>query len=116
MPFKNKSCAGLVGNPDFVFSLAGQPKNLHLYFEGDGDATLLVLGPKDAVWCNDDTEQGTNANPVVDIPNPSEGAYAVFVGRLDPTKPINGRLAITDAVPEQPTKLAPTKSTLPAQK
>ena len=73
MPLKNKSCAGLVGSPDFVFNLAGQSKDLRIFFEGDSNSSLLVLGPKDAVWCNDDVEQGANANPFVDIVNPAEG-------------------------------------------
>jgi hypothetical protein len=111
MPLKNKSCAGLVGNPDFVFNLAGQSKNLRIFFEGDGDATLLVLGPQDLAACNDDAEKGVNTNPQVDIANPAEGTYAVFVGRLNPTKPVNGKLTITDATGALPTKLAP-----PAQK
>ena len=111
MPLKNKSCAGLVGNPDFVFNLAGQSKNLRVFFEGDRDATLLVLGPKDMTACNDDAEKGVNANPQVDIANPAEGTYAVFVGRLDPTKPVIGKLTVTDATGTLPTKLAPVKPT-----
>ena len=111
MPLKNKSCAGLVGNPDFVFNLAGQSKDLRIFLESNSDATLLVLGPKDAVWCNDDVEQDTNANPFVDITNPAEGTYAIFVGRLDPTKPVSGKLTVTEAAGALPTKLAPIKPT-----
>ena len=111
MPLKNKSCAGLVGNPDFVFNFAGQSKNLRVFFEGDSDATLLVLGPKDMTACNDDAEKGVNSNPQVDIANPAEGTYAVFVGRLDPTKPVIGKLTVTDATGTLPTKLAPVKPT-----
>jgi hypothetical protein len=111
MPLKNKSCAGLVGNPDFVFNLAGQSKDLRIFFEGNSDASLLVLGPKDAVWCNDDVEQGANANPFVDIANPAEGAYAVFVGRFDPTKAVSGKLTVTEAAGAVPSKLAPIKPT-----
>ena len=116
MPLKNKSCAGLVGNPDFVFNLAGQSKNLRIFFEGDSDGTLLVLGPKDLAICNDDAEKGVNSNPQVDIANPAEGAYAVFVGRLDPTKPISGKLTITEAAGTLPNKLAPIKPTPSAKK
>jgi NlpE N-terminal domain len=109
MPLKDKSCAGLVGSPDFVFNLAGQSKNLRIFFEGDSDGTLLVLGPKDLAACNDDAERGVNVNPQVDIANPAEGAYAVFVGRLNPAKPISGKLTITEAAAALPTKLAPAK-------
>jgi len=43
----------------------------------------------------------------VDITAPVEGPYAVFVGRLNPAKPISGKLTITEAGAALPTKLAP---------
>jgi hypothetical protein len=116
MPIKEKGCAGLVGVPSFVFNLAGQSKNLNVFFEGNSDASLLVLGPKEAVWCSDDTEQGANANPALSIAGAPEGTYAVFVGRLDPTKPVSGKLTITEAAGAAPVKLAPIKPTPPARK
>ena len=36
---------------------------LNVYFEGDGDATLLVLGPDDSVACSDDAAETGNLNP-----------------------------------------------------
>jgi hypothetical protein len=38
----------------------------------------------------------------VRLTNPAEGAYAVFVGRLDPSKPVKGTLAISAAVNAEP--------------
>jgi hypothetical protein len=99
-----------------VFNLAGQSKNLRVFFEGDRDATLLVLGPKDLTACNDYAEKGVNSNPQVDIANPAEGTYAVFVGRLDPAKPVSGKLTVTDATGTLPTKLAPVAPTPAAKK
>ena len=61
------------------------------------------------VACNDDAEAGANLNPLVTLTNPAEGAYAVYVGRLDPTKPVKGTLTITDVAEAKPAVLAPVK-------
>jgi hypothetical protein len=105
-----KTCAGLVSaKPSFVFQVAGQPEQVSVLFEGDADATLLVIGNDlKTVECNDDAESGANINPLVTLTKPAEGAYAVYVGRLNPTKPVKGQLTITDAA-AQPAVLAPVK-------
>ena len=93
-----------------MFKVAGQPKQVNVYFEGDADATLLVVGNDlKTVECNDDAEAGANLNPLVTLTNPAEGAYAVYVGRLDPTKPVKGKLTITDVADAKPAVLAPVK-------
>lgn len=106
-----KTCAGLVSpTPSFVFTVSGQPKQVNVFFEGDADATLLVLGNDGKiVECSDDAEAGANINPIVGLANPPAGAYAVYVGRLSPTQPITGTLTITDAADAQPAVLAPAK-------
>ena len=106
-----KTCAGLVSaKPSFVFQVAGQPKQVSVFFEGDADATLLVLGSDlKMAECNDDTAAGANTNPLVTMATPADGAYAVFVGRLDPTKPVKGKLMITDVADAKPAVLAPVK-------
>ena len=105
-----KTCAGLVtAKPSFVFKIVGQPPQVNVFFEGDADSTLLVVGNDlKTVECNDDAAAGANLNPLVTLANPAEGAYAVFVGRLDPTKPVKGKLTITDAANPSPA-LAPVK-------
>ena len=106
-----KTCAGLVAaKPSFVFKVAGQPKQVNVHFEGDADASLLVVGNDlKTVECNDDAEAGANLNPLVTLTNPADGAYAVYVGRLDPTKPVKGKLTITDVADAKPAVLAPVK-------
>ena len=106
-----KTCAGLVAaKPSFVFKIAGQPKQVSVHFEGDADASLLVVGNNlKTVECNDDAAAGANLNPLVTLANPAEGAYAVYVGRLDPTKPVKGKLTITDVAEAVPAVLAPVK-------
>ena len=105
-----KTCAGLVAaKPSFVFKVAGQPKQVNVHFEGDADATLLVLGSDlKTAECNDDVA-GANINPLVTLATPADGAYAVFVGRLDPSKPVKGKLTITDVADAKPAVLAPVK-------
>ena len=106
-----KTCAGLVNaKPSFVFKIAGQPEQVSVLFAGDADASLLVVGNNlQTVACNDDAEAGANINPLVTLANPAEGAYAVYVGRLDPTKPVKGTLTITDTADAEPAVLAPVK-------
>jgi hypothetical protein len=107
---KAGSCAGLVSQqPDYTFNWTGQSKDLRIFFEGELDASLLVLGPDGLVRCNDDAQAGANVNPVIDLPNPAEGTYLVFVGRLNPTQPVKGKLTITEAADARPTNLAPSK-------
>jgi heat shock protein HslJ len=106
-----KTCGGLVSaKPSFVFQVAGQPKQVNVFFEGDADATLLVVGNGlKTVECNDDAETGANTNPHVTLTNLADGAYAVYVGRLDPSKPVQGKLTVTDTADAKPAMLAPVK-------
>lgn len=108
-------CSGLVtaGPPDFLFEYTGSSDNLRAFFEGDGDATLLVAG-EEFFFCNDDHEAGVNANPRVDIPAPA-GFYGVWVGRIDPENPLSGTLTIMEGLDEEPEQLdVPTPESTPA--
>jgi hypothetical protein len=94
----NNGCAGLVtGAPAFTFNWSGAAKNLHFAFEGDGDSTLMVVSPGNKlVVCNDDAQAG-NINPAIDLPEPADGTYLVYVGRISPEKPVKGTLTVTEA-------------------
>jgi hypothetical protein len=110
LPIKARGCAGLLADkPDYTFDWSGQSKNLRIFFEGELDSSLLVLGPNGLAICNDDAEAGANVNPVVDVSNPAEGTYLVYVGRLNPTQPVKGKLTITEAADAKPANLAPIK-------
>lgn len=96
LPLDNPACNGLVNEePDHVFDWAGASDALNVYFEGDGDATLLVLGPDQSVSCSDDTAGTGNLNPQVILSNPVAGTYAVWVGRVRPDTPVTGTLTVT---------------------
>lgn len=96
LPLDNPTCNGLVNEePDHVFDWAGASDALNVYFEGDGDATLLVLGPDQSVSCSDDAAESGNLNPQIVLSNPVAGTYAVWVGRVHPDTPVTGTLTIT---------------------
>ena len=98
-------CNGFINDkPDLVFDWTGEADTLSIYFEGNGDATLVVVTPGRDILCNDDASED-NANPQVIIPNPAQGRYAVFVGRVHPDAPVKGKLTVTDAVDASPETL-----------
>jgi heat shock protein HslJ len=95
---QDKGCAGLVtGAPNYAFKWSGKTDNLHVAFEGDADSTLMVVGlGNKLVLCNDDAQPG-NTNPAIDIPNPADDTYLVYVGRISPEKPVKGTLTVAEA-------------------
>ncbi len=102
-------CNGFISEvPNMVFDFSGKTDALKVYFEGDADSTLLVVGPGETVSCNDDAAPGRNINPMVVIPNPVEGRYAVYVGRVTPDVEVHGKINVTDKADAQPDVLAPT--------
>ncbi len=107
-------CNGFISEaPDMVFDWSGEADALTVFFEGDADSTLLVVGPGETVQCNDDAS-ADNANPVVVIPNPAQGRYAVFVGRVHPDETVKGKLTVTAAPHAAPKTLAPQPAPPPA--
>jgi hypothetical protein len=98
LPIRGAVCTGYI-NPhiDYRVEWSGTAENLRIFFEGDGDASLLVVGPGGAVYCNDDAAIGENLNPLVNIPNPPSGDYLVFVGRLDTESPLSGALTVVES-------------------
>ncbi len=101
LPLVEEHCAGLVTPaPSYTFNWQGSADVIRVHFEGDGDSSLLVIGPDKSVTCADDSADGVNQNPVIDIDSPTEGLYAVWVGRFDPETPVSGQLSVTDTSDE----------------
>ncbi|MEZ4864278.1 MAG: hypothetical protein R3C14_23400 [Caldilineaceae bacterium] len=99
-------CNGFIHTlPDFVFNLSESPDHLRIFFEGDGDATLMVQDPAGAIYCNDDHVAGENLNPVVDIPAPATGQYYVFIGRVQIEQEIHGVMTVSGSVELKPAVL-----------
>jgi hypothetical protein len=104
-------CTGFVDPvPTFTFTWMGESEALRVFFEGDQDSTLIVLGPDGAVNCNDDLAGASNLNPSVDV-TPVEGQYVIYVGSFAPGGSITGTLTITESTDNIPTAL--TSADLP---
>lgn len=105
-PTNNLSCTGFVADtPDYVFEWSGETELLRLFFEGDSDATLIVATPDSGFVCNDDSFAHGTLNPLVDLRNPVQGRYSVFVGRVNPAAPVNGSLTIIESSEAAPAVL-----------
>ena len=105
-PTNNLRCTGFVSDtPDYVFEWSGETELLRLFFEGDGDATLIVATPDSGFVCNDDAYAYGTLNPLVDIPTPAEGRYSVFVGHVNPVEAVSGTLTITESADAAPAVL-----------
>lgn len=88
-------CNGYIGDtPDFVFDVNSAQGQMTVWLASQQDASLLVVGPQGAAYCNDDSS-ADNANPSVTIANPAQGRYGVFVGRLNQTTPVEGTITVT---------------------
>ncbi|MFN8379586.1 MAG: hypothetical protein U0452_13040 [Anaerolineae bacterium] len=97
----NSSCVGAVSaQPDFRFDWGGAAIPLRLFVTGEGDPTLVVLGPDGVFRCNDDSSN--SVFPTVDIPAALPGAYAVWVGSYDTAATAPGRLTITEDLTQTP--------------
>lgn len=96
-----KGCAGLVtGAPSHAFTWSGDAAALRIGFQGDGDSTLMVVATNSRqVWCNDDADTG-GADPAIEIADPADDLYLVYVGRVSPEKPVTGQLTIVAAAKE----------------
>lgn len=71
-------CAGNVtSQPDLVIEWESASDNMHIFFVGMDDTTLIVELPSGSFVCNDDS---VGTDPSVNIANPEAGDYAVWVG------------------------------------
>jgi hypothetical protein len=103
----NLQCDGQIKlAPTYVFTLTGTTKDLRIFAEGNHDSNLIVKTPAGplAFVCDDDAAPG-NYNPLVDIPNPPAGFYAVWVGNIDAAQPVTGTLTVTQSPAAQPETL-----------
>lgn len=108
-------CNGFIKEkPDYAFDLTGETDALSIYFEGDGDTSLIVVTPGGDVLCNDDAASG-NANPLVVVQKPVQGRYAVFVGRIHPEEVVKGSLTITNKADAGPEVLEPQPAPAPSR-
>jgi hypothetical protein len=115
LPLGETLCNGYISEtPDLVFTVPENEKDLFVFFEGDGDGTLVIATPDGEFLCNDDVAYNHNHNPLVFIEDPASGEYKVFVGRVETDVPIKGKLIVTE-IAKRPAVLAPEPAPTPAQ-
>ena len=96
-------CGGLIAvAPNYAFEWSGQAKALGVMFEGDSDATVIVRTPDGKFVCADDAAGSANLNPLVVLAGPTAGRYLVWVGRVDPAKPVTGKLTVASTADLKP--------------
>lgn len=75
-------CVGrATAQPDVRLNWSGSSQLLRIFFQAanaNGDTALLVNDPQGNWYCNDDSGSG-NLNPVVDLENPVEGQYDIWI-------------------------------------
>lgn len=72
-------CEGLVSAaPDYQLFYEAGDLDLTFMVEADDDTTLLINTPNGRWYCDDDS--GGGLNPKVQITNPQDGRYDIWVG------------------------------------
>lgn len=112
-------CRGYAAaSPDYRLQWSGSSPALWLYFEADtpGDDTVLLINQPDGSWiCNDDADE-TILDPLVEIQNPAEGQYDIWIASYDEGEYFEGTLFITELSSMGPGRVAtsPTPSPSPS--
>lgn len=102
----NTACTGFASTvPTLSFTWSGESDGVRVIFEGKEDSSLVVLTPEGKVLCNDDSNGDANVNPAVNVENPVEGQYEVFVASNGPESIVTGSLTITEDLSEAPAAL-----------
>jgi len=94
-------CTGYVASaPDFRLDWSGETTQLHLFFEAfdnSDDATMIVQGPGETWYCNDDGSGSRNGlNPAITLDNPAVGTYFIWVGSFGEGDFIDGTLRFSE--------------------
>lgn len=67
---------------------------LRIFFISTGDPTLVVVAPDGSLLCNDDLNP-LMLDPYLEIQNPQEGRYAIYVGSYEGNAHVPGFLVFT---------------------
>jgi hypothetical protein len=112
----NPLCTGLTNSEsELDFTVAEGTSLVRVFFEGDGDASLLVFTPDGDALCTDDSDDGANLNPLLELVDPAPGNYAVVIGRVSPDEEITGDITVTTDPEATPAMLeAPEPDATPA--
>lgn len=101
-------CSGLTaGVSRLSFAVGDDAPAFRILFDSTGDTSLIVFTPDGTALCQDESDNGANRNPVLDVENPAPGNYAVLVGRLVDTDTVTGTLTVTTDLSRTPSLLEP---------
>jgi serine protease Do len=90
-----EECLGFTTiQPDFRVNWSGSSEALRFFFVGNGDTTMLINDANGNWHCSDDSFDTTS--PTIDIPNPPEGQFDIWVGSYNSDENIDGTLYITE--------------------
>ena len=82
--------------PDYRLFWSGDATNVRFFFvpDDDGDDTTLIVNDGQGNWhCNDDYSAW---NPLVEVSNPAQGQFDIWVGSYSSDEQIAGTLYITE--------------------
>jgi len=86
-------CTGYINDvPDYRMTWAGQAAMLRLFFVSEGDTTLVIRAPGGKYACNDDFD---GLNPLVQLSNPDDGVYDIWVGSYEADAYLPGYLMLS---------------------
>lgn len=87
-------CVGFVSRePDFILNLEMPANFLRIFFQGEGDTTLVINDAAGRWHCNDDS-YGT-FDPTIDFAHPPAGHYDIWVGSYSSDN-VRGVLHVTE--------------------
>ncbi len=100
----SRACYGAITRrPDVILRVGATLPFLRAYVTAATDTTLVVHGPDDAWYCNDNFDaRAGNRNPAVDLTNVARGQYEVWVGTLGRSATLAGQLHVTRSAQHHP--------------
>lgn len=88
-------CTGYVTElPTVALNYQGNTDRLKIFFNSDGNPTLLVQTPDNRLLCNDNTNTAL-LDPTVEIVQPGPGRYHIWIGSAQQRDLIPGFLVLT---------------------
>ncbi|MEM1414351.1 MAG: hypothetical protein AAGH15_05605 [Myxococcota bacterium] len=88
------NCTGYAsGQPHLIINYSNPGSFLRFYFQGQGDAALVINDGSGNWRCNDDF---SGTDPQVDIQNPVPGQYDIWVSSYQAGQRVRGNLMVTE--------------------
>jgi hypothetical protein len=90
-----EGCSGYVNAaPALTLDWEGEADFAEFFYLSDHDPVMVIETPSGEFLCNDDANEQL-LDPVIELPNPEQGVYNVWVGTFDEGQRFPGILVIT---------------------